>query len=247
MINMINEITSKAIKDALIQLGIHPLLHFSEKSIQVSLASKLLCSKEVSTPVETSIYNRFEKRIGKLWASEKDLSNALSVTPLQMEYWNNEKWKAYRIDIAILNPDDIKKIDSWQFQSQWRYLDPLVWIEIWSEKSWWNEMSGKHLENDAFKLSTSKHAYILNIMRNTNVSQKWSKGYERKSSQMNSFKESMKKKSLKYPNINWVWLILHVAYKEVELLCKDNEWKFFKIPSKDYEKAVNDKLWIKWS
>ena len=46
----------------------------------------------------------------------------------------------------------------------------------------------------------------------------------------------------KYPQINWIGLIIHIAYQEAEFLDISNDCKTFAIPSKKFEDAVNKKL-----
>ncbi len=48
--------------------------------------------------------------------------------------------------------------------------------------------------------------------------------------------------SSEYPQINWIGLIIHVAYQEVEFFDVSNDWKTFTVPSRDFQNAVDKKL-----
>ena len=238
---MLDKIVKESIKELILEVSKNPLLHFSEKSLQVRLAAKLLKYPEFSTPIQTRLYERYEKQMKKLKSNESYLRNALGIPPLQMEYGTND-WGPYRIDIAILDPEEIKLIDNWQFQKEGEYLDPLIGIEICTEKTGMGKMSNTHLKNDAFKLRNSKIGYILNVLRNTNVCGKQTKSYQNKVNQLESFRNSLKSMSSKYPQINWIGLIIHIAYQEVEFFDISNDWKTFTVPSKNFQNTVNKKL-----
>jgi len=241
---MFEKCVKESIEELIFDLSKNPLLHFSEKSLQVRLVAKLLVKcPELSKPIPTSIYERYKKNIDKLGSEESYLIDALSVPPLQMEYGINEP-DAYRVDIAILDPDEIKLIDGWQFQIEEQYLDPLIAIEIGTEKSGAKDMCGDHLENDAFKLKNSKKGYILNVMRNFNVGQKSDIRYQKKAAQLKQFKDSLKtySSSSKYAKIKFIGLIIHIAYQEIEFFDIKNEWKTFKYPYVGFTDAVTNKL-----
>ncbi len=149
-----------------------------------------------------------------------------------------------RIDIAILDPEEIRLIDNWQFQKGGRYLDPLIGIEIGTEKTGMGKISDEHLSNDESKLGNCKQGYIVNVLRNTNVCGKQTKSYRNKTQQLQSFRNGLKEKSVssKYPQINWIGLIIHIAYQEAEFFDISNGWKTFTVPSEDFQDAVNKKL-----
>lgn len=236
-----DDIVKKSIKDVILDISKNPMIYFAEKGLQVRLASKLISYSELSTPIQTILYKKYEKNIDKLGSEKSYLENAFSIPPLQMEYGINEPG-AYRLDIAILDPEEIKRIDDWQFKIGEKFLDPLIVIEIGTEKSGVKNMCKNHLENDAQKIKNYKKSYILNVMRNFNVSQKGGKRDQMKLVQLEEYKSSLKSMSSKYANINWIGLIIHIAYQEVEFFDKNNEWRTFKIPSEDFEKAVNEKV-----
>jgi len=240
---MFDKIAKESIKELILEVSKNPLLHFSEKSLQVRLAAKLMKYPELTTPVQTGLYRRYERQMKRLKSNESYLKNALSIAPLQMEYGTNDPGP-YRIDIAILDPEEIRLIDNWQFQKSGKYLDPLIGIEIGTEKTGMGKISDEHLENDAFKLRNSKLAYILNILRNTNVCRKQTISYRNKTQQLQSFRNGLKEKSVssKYPQISWIGLIIHIAYQEAEFFDISNGWKTFTVPSEDFQDAVNKKL-----
>jgi len=241
---MFDKMIKKSIKELILEISQNPLLHFSEKSLQVRLAAKLIKYPELSTPIQTRLYERYEKQMRRLESNESYLRNALSIAPLQMEYGTNDR-APYRIDIAILDPEEIRLIDSWQFQRERKYLVPVIGIEIGTEKIGMGKISDKHLKNDAEKLKDSKLGYILNILRNTNVCGKQTKSYENKVQQLDSFRNGLRRESMlsKHPHINWIGLIIHIAYQEVEFFGINNDWKTFTVPSKNFQSAVNEKLW----
>lgn len=233
----------KSIKDVILEISKNPLIYFSEKRLQVRLASKLSSYSELSKPIQTSLYKQYKKNIEKLGSEESYLDKSLSIAPLQMEYGINETG-SYRLDIAILDPEGIKLIDNWQFKIGQKNLDPLIAIEIGTEKSGVKNMCN-HLENDAKKLKNYKKSYILNVIRNTNVCGKQTKDYKNKELQLDKFKKFLKTvlSSPKYAQINCIGLIIHIAYQELEFF-GNNEWKRFNILSEDeeFEKAVTEKL-----
>ena len=87
-----------------------------------------------------------------------------------MEYGNNLHGP-YRVDIAVLDPEEIHTITNPQLQdSDENYLKPLIGIEIGTEKCGWDQMTKKHLENDLKKVIECHCGYIINVMRNVNFS-----------------------------------------------------------------------------
>lgn len=240
--DVIDKYVKESIKDLIFDLSKNPLLHFAEKSLQVRLAAKLLKCQELSEPIQTSLYERYRKDMEKLNPDKSHLDNALSVPPLQMEYGVKEISNG-RIDIAILDPKDIKFINSWQFEKDGEFLNPIIGIEIGTEKAGMPDMC-KHLENDANKLSNSKIGYILNVIRNTNVCGKQTKDYKNKELQLGKFKNCLKtvSSSPKYAKIKCIGLIIHIAYQDIEFFDINNEWKTFKYPYDGFTDAVNNKL-----
>ena len=204
---MFDTFITKSLRELITEVVEYPLLHFSEKSLQVRLAAKLIQYPQLSTPIPTRLYERYKKQIDRLESDKTYLAKALGIPPLQMEYGTNDK-SSHRIDIAILDPAQIKSIDNWQFQYNKKYLVPLIAIEIGTEKSGIQNMP-RHLLNDAFKVRQSKKGYILNVIRNTNVCHKSSMSYLNKLDQIKSFKDGLKDAISQYPNINWINLIIH--------------------------------------
>lgn len=239
--DVIDKYVKESIKNFIIDLSKNPLLHFAEKSLQVRLAAKLLKCKELSEPIQTSLYERYRKDLEKLNPDKSHLDNALSVPPLQMEYGVKEISNS-RIDIAILDPEDI---NSWRFQKDGGYLNPIIGIEVATEKTGIPKMC-THLKNDATKLKNSQIGYILNVIRNTNVSGEQTKAYKKKESQLDKFKKCLitVSSSPEYAKIKCIGLIIHIAYQKVDFFDIKNEWRPFKIPSEyeDFKKAVENKL-----
>lgn len=124
-----------------------------------------------------------------------------------------------------------------------KYLIPLIGIEIGTEKTGMSKMSNTHLKNGALKLRNTKLGYIFNALRNTNVCGRQTKSYQNKADQLKLFKKGLKSMLSEYPQINWIGLIIHIAYQEVEFLDIGNDWRTFTIPSKKFEDTVNKKLW----
>jgi len=240
---MFDRIVKKSIRELILEVSKNPLLHFSEKSLQVRLAAKLIKYPELSTPIQTRLYERYEKQMRRLKSNESYLRNALSIAPLQMEYGTNDPGP-HRIDIAILDPKEIRHIDNWQFQKQGKYLIPVIGIEIGTEKTGMGKVSDTHLRNDAYKLRNSKRAYILNVLRNTNVCGKRTISYQKKDHQLESFRDGLRSMSHnpEYSQTNWIGLIVHVAYQEVEFLDNSHEWRTYTMPCTDFEDEVSEKL-----
>jgi hypothetical protein len=57
----------------LLEIAAAPLSHFSEKSLQVRLSSKLLTNPELTTPVQTDVQNRYQRNL-ELIREEEALS-----------------------------------------------------------------------------------------------------------------------------------------------------------------------------
>jgi hypothetical protein len=251
------KIVDECIRDLLLDISANPLIHFSEKALQVRLASKLLTFPEFADPVPTGLPKKYEKELLKLGQPKEYFDNVLSIPPLQMEYGTNDKG-AYRIDIVILDASQIKLIESWQFKRRESeenntgrskrykeyYLDPAIGIEIGTEKTGMSKMSQEHLVNDAKKLKNVKHAYVLNVIRNTNVSPKKGGKYCNKELQIKKFKDGLVNVSRLYPEINWIGIVLHIAYKEVEFFDAYNKWVTITIPSDKFIEILNEKLSI---
>ncbi len=218
-----NNIVKIVLKDTIIEIINNPLSYFSEKSLQLRISSKLIQYPQISRLIPTAIRNRYAKYYKNLGQKPVTIDRLTSISKLQMEYGTNDKG-AYRIDIAILDHEDIKKIDSFQFQINGRYLDPIIGIEIGTEKSGLNNMTKKHLENDAFKLRNSKTAFVVNIIRNTNLSRIGTKSYKDKEDRLQDFKNGLKEIAIFKKNIIWIGLIIYVNYNKIELFNSDNTW-----------------------
>jgi hypothetical protein len=246
-------VTERAIVSLLVEVAQHPLDHFSEKSLQVRLASRLLPA--FSEAVETGLRQQYQRHIELLQKQEKrqyDLARALSIPPVQMEYGVNLSG-SYRLDIAILDPGEIPQITNWQLQRYigkdgnkriWKYLSPYIGIEFGTEKVGWDKMCGSHLANDAEKVSTCRSGFVINVMRNTIWSRPKTGRHDNKVAQVEKFKQAMVEYAGRHPSINWVGLILNVVNHTVDLLLKDKTWKTFDLASElqDYEAAIVEKV-----
>lgn len=217
---MFEKYVKESIKELISEISKDPFLHFSEKSLQARLAAKLLNCSELSKPIPTLLYEKY----------------ALSIPPLQMEYGVKEIPHA-RIDIAILDQNKIKSIDSCQFKKGGKFLDPIIGIEIGTEKNGWKKMP-EHLKKDAEKLKNCDIGYILTVMRNCNV-----KSSQKKDNQIELFKKDMQKiATSKDTNINWIGLIIYIKDQKVDFFDKNNKWETFQNPSDEFTKAVINKL-----
>lgn len=223
MVKIIEQKVKESIQEFLFEVIEYPMSYFSEKALQLKLSSKLLKHQELSSPIQTSLYQRFCKQIDRIMVSKTILDKSLSISPLQMEFGVDIEKLPYRMDIAILNPKKIKNIDSWQFQEQKKYLRPLIGIELGTEKTGWGKMSKEHLDNDEVKLSTAEKGYIINVMRNTNVCQKGTVSYKNKERQIDKFKDAILNKRKNGSKTNWIALISHIGYQEIEIF-DDNNW-----------------------
>lgn len=245
-------VTERAIVSLLVEVAQHPLDHFSEKSLQVRLASRLLPT--FSEAVETGLRAQYQKHIELLQKQEKrqyDLARALSIPPLQMEYGVNLSG-SYRLDVAILDPGEIPQITNWQLQRYvgkegnkriWKYLSPYIGIEFGTEKVGWDKMCGSHLANDAEKVSTCRSGFVINVMRNTIWSRPKTGRHDNKVAQVGKFKQAMVEYAGRYASINWIGLILNVVGHTVDVLLKDGTWKTFDLVSgmQEYQSAVEEK------
>jgi hypothetical protein len=149
---------------------------------------------------------------------------AYATTPLQMEYGNNLPGP-YRIDIAILNPDDIRRVATAQMQdSDRKYLKPLIGIEFGTEKIGGGKMSGAHPENDAKKLAECAQGYSINVMRNTNFSRRSGGRHYEKSLRIDKFKDSMQARAHVSSSVLWIGMVIHIAFVDIEFLGSGCRW-----------------------
>lgn len=195
-----------AISDILLEVVARPFSHFSEKSLQLRLAARLLTVPEIATPRPTSIGTRYGRRLESIRKEENrsiDIyhQEAFKTTPLQMEYGSNLKGP-FRIDLAILDPEEIHSIVTPQLQnSEKQYLRPLVGIEFGTEKSNWRNMSGQHLDNDGEKVRQCVPGYVINVMRNTNFGRRSGRRYRDNVSKSKPSKMRFERK----------WIVLEVT------------------------------------
>jgi len=224
-----------AIEALLLEVASHPLCHFSEKSLQVRLASKLLFDSDFSMPLPTNIRQRYKPQLISI---EKDEARCLQqyydeaykTTPLQMEYGNNLPGP-YRVDLAILNPDDIRRIETVQLQdADNKYLKPLVGIEFGTEKSGWAQMSNMHLVNDARKVSECDHGYIINVMRNTNFGCRSKGRHAEKQLRIDRFMESVQTLAQNQSSIVWIGMVVNIAFADITFLAPDGHWMKYELP-----------------
>ena len=245
--------TEDAIVSLLLEVAYNPLDHFSEKSLQVRLASRLLPT--FSEPLETGLRQRYQRQIDLLHKQEKrqyDLARALSIPPLQMEYGVNLSGR-YRLDIAILDPSEIQLITNWQLQRcvekvgkkvTWKYLYPYIGIEFGTEKVGWDKMCGSHLANDAEKVTTCHHGFVINVMRNTIWSRPKTGRHGNKMEQIARFKLAMTDYARRYPSINWIGVVLNIVSHTVDVLMEDMTWKTLDMVTElqEYQSAVGEKV-----
>jgi hypothetical protein len=234
------QFVEECIGEMLIEIAIHPLCHFSEKSLQLRLSSKLLACPELATPLPTSIPRRYGPELERIAAEEQTRSSrdiqpyydeTFKTIPLQMEYGNNLTGP-YRVDIAVLDPEEIHTITNPQLQDEdVRYLKPLVGVEFGTEKSGWKQMTKKHLENDLKKVRDSHFGYTINIMRNANFSTRSSGRNTEKQIRINRFKDSLKQYAQAHGSVAWIGMVIDIALAEVFFLSRDFEWLRFDLPA----------------
>ena len=226
-----------AVKELVLEVAANPLSHFSEKTLQLRLSSRLLKIPDLSTPLPTGIAERYRRELELICGEEhlrgRDIAGCVgrvySVPPLQMEYGNNLSG-SYRIDIAILDPNDIGGIIyplSLQ-NARKKYLVPVVGVEFGTEKSLWTNMQ-THLSNDAMKVTECRHGYAVNVMRNPNFTRRSKPRAKDKDAQMDRFRQQMTQHAAKFPSITWIGLILNLAFVDVELFLSENAWETFDV------------------
>jgi hypothetical protein len=220
----------QALLALLLEIAVAPLSHFSEKSLQVRLSSKLLTNPELTTPVPRDVQNRYQRNLELIREEEaltgRDLTAFLDsvyrIPPLQMEYGHGQ---GRRIDIAILAPEHIRGIcDPLQFQLEDnQHIKPIIGVEFGTEKIPWNNMYG-HMSHDAYKLSDCQHGYSVNVMRNANVGRRSLKGARNKDKTIAVFKSALLEHSQRFPRIRWIGLVLHLAFGDVDCVAQSGDW-----------------------
>lgn len=223
-------LVERAILELLLQVARYPLSHFSEKSLQVRLSAKLLAHEELAFPVPTDVQHRYRRNLeliceeeGQAGRNLKDfLDHVYRVPPLQMEYGRGEQ---RRIDVAILDPNDIRGIcDPLKFQvDETGYLPPVIGVEFGTEKTGWHEMPA-HLAKDADKLLDCAHGYSVSVMRNANFGRMSLKGAAAKDVTVDVFRTALRDHSIKHPGIKWIGMILHLAFGKAECFTQSGEW-----------------------
>lgn len=254
-LNTMQTDTEDAIISLLEEVVQFPLDHFSEKSLQIRLATRLL--PKFSDRVRTGLEHRYAKYIRRIQEQGKrnyDLTKVLSIPPLQMEYGVNLSGP-YRLDVAVLNPAEISQVCNWQLQrrcettgtkKEFNYLKPFIGIEFGTEKTGWDKMSGSHLANDAEKVNTCSKGFIINVMRNTNLSGSTTGRYSKKEAQVERFKTAMATYAGLHDKINWIGLVLNINSYSVDVFRQDEtvKWQAFYLDTQmtAYLAAIKDQV-----
>lgn len=131
----------------------NPLCYFSEADLQLMLAEALRRYPPFKKPVSTAVRRGAH-------------SKGTYGTPLlHREYGGGE---GTRIDIVILNPDEVQQIDDPNLTIKGKYLHPLYAFELGTEKS---QDAAGHLESDFGKLQRIgvNKGFIIHFFKDTTL------------------------------------------------------------------------------
>jgi hypothetical protein len=150
-----------------------------------------------------------------------------------MEYGNNLPGP-YRIDVAVLDPDDIATIVHPLFlqNADNKYLTPLIGVEFFTEKSAHSVSKiQKHLADDAKKARECVHGFVVNVFRNTNWARRSQGRATNTFEKLKIFQSELRNAALAFPDLTWVGMVIHVALGEVAFFTVGNEWTTIDVSS----------------
>jgi len=144
---------NKTITDVCVRIIQEPLIYFSEADIQQLLAEELRKISSLRKIYPTKV----EKGKGSVGKYHTSL--------IHREYGGGE---GTRIDVVILDPQEVKNIDDANLTKGKKYLYPLYAFELGTEKS--ADAQG-HLENDLKKLeNATKIGYYIHFYKDATKS-----------------------------------------------------------------------------
>jgi hypothetical protein len=125
---------NQAIAEVCIQIIREPLSYFSEADIQQLLVEELRKIKPISKSYPTSV------------PKGKGAKSIYKTSLLHREYGGGN---GTRIDVVIIDPDDVRKINNINLTIGKEYLKPAYAFELGTEKS---SDTSAHFQNDLKKL-----------------------------------------------------------------------------------------------
>jgi hypothetical protein len=145
---------NEAIADVCLQIIKEPLTYFSEPDVQQLLVERLRKITSFAKYYPTNVLKG------------KDSKGRYQTTLIHREYGGGERT---RIDIIILDPADVAKIDSVNLTNKGKYLKPAFAFELGTEKT---PDVISHLKNDIGKLCdrVKDSGYIIHIYRDVTQS-----------------------------------------------------------------------------
>ena len=139
----------ETVADFCLEVVRNPLCYFSEADLQLLLAEALRTHEPFRRPVPTQVH-RGEKSKGTYG------------TPLlHREYGGGN---GTRIDIVILDPNEVRQIDNANLTVKGKYLTPLYAFELGTEKT---QNARDHLQHDLTKLRTASRGYVIHFFKDT--------------------------------------------------------------------------------
>lgn len=240
-------LVKEAIKTLLFEVVDFPMSYYSEKALQVRLASLLMKEPELYKPVESGLADLVLLSDHKKGLSDKEnlVKEAFSVTPLQMEYRVNDK-DNYKYDICILPKEEIQKIKNHNFKTDEGYIVPEIGIEIGTEKIGWKSIV-EHNAKDMYKLNKTDSGgrmmkgFIITIIRT------YKEGFT-ESRFLNLINSLKKFSETVISNTKFLCLVIRTMEVKVYFINNHNELNEYNLISlKDKEslkKAIAEKLHI---
>jgi len=145
----------KAVENLCLRIIKEPLLYFSEADVQQLLVEELRSIEELGKSYPTSVQKG------------KESKGTYHTSLIHREYGGGS---ATRIDVVVLDPHEVAKIDSTKLTHQKDYLKPIYAFELGTEKT--IDTAG-HLRNDLAKLGSKVKengtGYIIYFFRDTTI------------------------------------------------------------------------------
>ncbi len=143
----------QAIADVAVRVILEPLTCFSEADLQQQLTEELGSIEELYAPRPTSI------------SKGKGARSCYRTPIVHREYGGGGRT---RLDIVVLDPEDVAQIDDVQLRSGGKYLRPVYAMELGTEKT---TDTKTHLANDLAKLDSRLKSggtgYVIYVYRDT--------------------------------------------------------------------------------
>jgi len=212
----------KTLARSIVKIIQEPLLYFSEADVQQELCDSIKTIKSLKKLYPTAV------RKGK------NSKTSYKTSAVHREYGIGDN---SRMDITILNPKNIKYIDSPNLTTNNKYLKIEYGIEVGTEKS---PDTFTHLKNDISKLKKCKKiGYLIYIFKDITQAQSGSKSRDRTEEKIkNNFKNVIADNLPLNGKIKVITVLLRCYRNQVRMRGKceifvEGEWKKVNVNNKN--------------